>query len=273
MSRTRRFPTRKDTVMTTIDSEYDRWLRRFHPSPDSRVRLVCFPHAGGSASYYFPFSKALTPDTEVLAVQYPGRQDRRDEARIEDLHELARAVFQPLLSYIDRPLALFGHSMGAAVAFEAARLLEHEAGVVPAHLFVSGRRGPLAPGPEVYLHTQGNDALLAELKELSGTGGQVMADDEMLRAVLPVLRSDYKAGETYLYRDGPDLSCPITAYVGDADPKASVDDVRLWGKHTAAGFSLTRFAGGHFYLSRKREELLHAVSAQLHALSHNAQGS
>jgi pyochelin biosynthetic protein PchC len=252
-----RMPTRNDTG----------WLRCFHPAPDTPVRLACFPHAGGSASFYFTFSKALARHAEVLAVQYPGRQDRWAESRVEDLHELARGVFEALRTYTDRPLALFGHSMGSTVAFETARLLEHEAGIAPVVLFASGRRAPSVPPQGRYLHTEGDDALLADLQAMSGTDSRLLAEDDLLREVLAVLRSDYKAGETYRYRAGPDLGCPITAYVGDDDPKAPVEDVRLWARHTSGGFSLTVFPGSHFYLKDQAETVAGAVSEQLMTLN------
>src|ERR1700712_4687720 len=116
------------------------WIRRFHESPGASARLVCFPHAGGAATYFYPLSRTLAPSIEALAVQYPGRQDRRAEPCVDDIHELADLVAPALLEWADRPLALFGHSMGATLAFEVAGRLE-KAGVRPAGLFVSGRRG------------------------------------------------------------------------------------------------------------------------------------
>ncbi len=256
--------------MTMTTRNETGWLRRFHPAPDSPVRLVCFPHAGGSASFYFPFSKALAHHAEVLAVQYPGHQDRWAESRVEDLHELARGAFEALRTYTDRPLALFGHSMGSTVAFETARLLEHEAGITPVVLFASGRRAPSVPQQGRYLHTEGDDVLLADLRAMSGTDSRLLAEEDLLREVLSVLRSDYKAGETYRYRPGRDLSCPITAYVGDDDPKAPVEEVRLWDRHTSGAFSLTVFPGGHFYLTDQAETVAGAVSEQLATLNCDA---
>lgn len=104
------------------------------------MRLVCLPHAGGSASSYFSMSAALTPSVETLSVQYPGRYDRRKEPCIESIPELAEAIFTALFEWADRPLALFGHSMGAVLAFEVARRLEQRMGKPPVRLFPAGRR-------------------------------------------------------------------------------------------------------------------------------------
>src|SRR5687767_15700848 len=98
------------------------WIRQYHPAPGSPIRLVCLPHAGGSASFYFPVSRSLSPEVDVLAVQYPGRQDRRHEPMVADIPALSRLVADELAGWLDKPLALFGHSMGASLAFEVAQI-------------------------------------------------------------------------------------------------------------------------------------------------------
>src|SRR4051794_9909349 len=135
------------------------WLRRFHPAPQAAARLVCLPHAGGSASYYHPLSAALSPAVEAVAVQYPGRQDRRSEPLVDDLLVLADRLADALADE-PGPLALFGHSMGAVLAFEVARRLEREGREIAA-LFVSGRRAPTAHRDE-WLHRVGDAELLDE---------------------------------------------------------------------------------------------------------------
>jgi len=223
------------------------WIRRFHPAPEAPARLVCFPHAGGSASFYFPLSRALAPELDVLAVQYPGRQDRRAEPCIDDLRRLADLAAEELLRWTDRPMALFGHSLGATLAFEVALRLE-AAGVVPLGLFASGRRAPSRPR-EDRVHLQDDKGLIASLKRLSGTDSQIFADDELLSMILPAVRADYRAAETYRYRPGPPLSCPVTALTGDDDPEVTIDDARSWAVHTTAAFDIHVYRGGHFYLT------------------------
>jgi surfactin synthase thioesterase subunit len=247
--------------MSTTDDN-GLWVRRFHPTPDAPVRLACLPHAGGSASYYFPVSAALAPHAEVLAVQYPGRQDRRHEPCVDNIQELAEQVFAALSPWTDRPLALFGHSMGASLAFEVARLLEHRAGVVPAALFASGRRAPSRHRDE-NVHAQGDQRLIQEIQRLSGTEARLLDDPEVLRMALPALRSDYKAAETYRYAPGPDLSCPVTAFVGDADPKASVEEAADWALHTTGSFELKVYGGGHFFLNDHAPSVIAEIAERL----------
>ncbi|MFI7354927.1 thioesterase II family protein [Streptomyces avidinii] len=239
------------------------WLRRFHPAEDAPVRLFCFPHAGGAASYYFPMSRALSPDADVLAVQYPGRQDRRHERCVDDLRELADRVVAELRPWCDRPVALFGHSLGASLAFEVALRLQEAGDPAPVALFASGRRAPSHHRENQLVHLAPDDRLLAEIKALSGTDPAVLADDELLRSVLPAIRGDYKAAETYRYRPGPALACPITVLTGDIDPAVTAEEAAGWADHTDGPFALHRFAGGHFYLNRHSAEVIDLIRQQL----------
>lgn len=248
--------------MTITRDDGGLWIRRYHPAPDAGIRLVCLPHAGGSASFYFPVSRALSPAVDVLCVQYPGRQDRRAEPNIEDLPTLAAAILGALDGWLDKPLALFGHSMGATVGFELARMLEQERGITPAWLFASGRRAPSMPRDE-RIHLESDDGFIRELRRLSGTDGNILGDEEMLRMILPSTRSDYRAAETYEYQPGPPLSCPITATVGDDDPKVTLDEARAWANHTSGAFDFQVFDGGHFYLTTHQTRLMKIMADQL----------
>ncbi|MEU5545504.1 alpha/beta fold hydrolase [Streptomyces sioyaensis] len=246
------------------------WCRRFHPAPDAGRRLVCFPHAGGSASFYHPVSAALSPRVDVLAVQYPGRQDRRQEPALDDIGLLADRIAEALEAWTDRPLTFFGHSMGALVAFEVARRLERE-GDGPVRLFASGRRAPSAYRDE-QVHRRDDDGIVAELRALSGTDARVLDDEEMLRMVLPALRSDYKAVETYRSEPGAVVRCPVTVLVGDDDPKTSLDEARCWDAHTTGACDLRVFPGGHFYLADRPTEVMDVLSEHFTsaALPHHA---
>jgi surfactin synthase thioesterase subunit len=239
----------------------DLWIRRYHQSPEPKIRLACLPHAGGSASYFFSTSAALAPGIETLAVQYPGRQDRRKEPLVDRLDVLADRVAAALLPWgRDVPLALFGHSMGALLAFEVTRRLER-AGITPVTLFASGRR---APGTHRFetVHRGDDNAIIAEMRELSGTDTTLLGDADFMRVMLPAVRADYKAIETY--RPSREVvAAPIVALVGDTDPKATATETAAWSDHTTGGFELRTFAGGHFYLNRHAPKVLQVISDRL----------
>ncbi|WP_405817783.1 thioesterase II family protein [Streptomyces sp. NBC_00838] len=239
----------------------DTWIRVAHRNPGSGTRLVCLPHAGGAASYFFPMSAALAPDVEVLSVQYPGRHDRRHERPVDDLHLLADRIAEALGPWTDRPFALFGHSYGALLGYEVARRLR-AAGHRPLALFVSGRRAPSTHRDE-RLHLKPDASLIAELKSLDGTVGALLDNEEIIAMVMPALRADYRAVETYVQRPGPELDIPVTAFIGDDDPKVTSQEAARWREHTTSDFSLEIFPGGHFYLAERRQELTSSLRRRL----------
>ncbi|MGC4892210.1 thioesterase II family protein [Micromonospora sp. DT31] len=238
-----------------------RWLRCYHPNPDGAVQLVCLPHAGGSASYFAPFVTQVGSGAEVLAVQYPGRQDRRAEPPVTDLMRLADEVHEVLTARMDRPLALFGHSMGAVVAYEVALRLE-AGGVDPVHLFVSGRPAP-ARRREGDLRIRDDADVLAEIAMLQGTADTLLADQEVMAMVMPALRGDYQAVEAYRHDPARRLRCPVTVLVGDHDPRATLDDARAWREHTVGPTDVRVFPGGHFYLDAQRSAVAAVVTGVL----------
>jgi surfactin synthase thioesterase subunit len=237
------------------------WVRRLQRS-DRGVRLLCFPHAGGAATYYAPLARALggAGDVDVLALQYPGRQERLGERCIDSIDALVDAVVPELDGWLDRPFALFGHSMGAIVAYEVARILEVERGLVPRGLFVSGRRAPSTYRVE-NVHRGGDPSLLREIVRLGGTPPQLLDDEDVRQMMLPALRGDYKAIETYVWEPGPPLSCPISAFLGAADPLTSEGEAAAWAQHTTGDFELRVFPGGHFYLVAQVPVLAKLVAA------------
>ncbi|GAA1462537.1 alpha/beta fold hydrolase [Nocardiopsis exhalans] len=240
------------------------WVRRFNAAPDHspRPRLVCFPHASGAASYYLKLSRLLAPEVEVLALQYPGRQDRRHEPLIDDLHVLADRACEAIAPFIDRPTAFFGHSMGAVVAYETALRLDRAD--APEHLFVSGRRAPSVPGQDD-THRLSDDDLIAVVTALDGTDSRVLDDPELRPLILPTMRGDYRAIETYAPRPSRPLSCSLTVLVGDSDPLTTVDAASAWEAHTTGSSEVQIFPGGHFYLNDHWDDLAALAKTSLSA--------
>lgn len=253
--------------MTTTATEESLWVRCFHPAPERPVQLVCFPHAGGSASFYFPVSAQLQTTAEVFAVQYPGRQDRRRETSPGDLHTLADQVHGALRDSLrgHRPTVFFGHSMGATLAFEVARRHEAQGGRI-AHLFASGRRAPSRVRDE-HVHRLSDEQVVEELQLLAGTDTALLGDDEILRMILPAIRSDYEAIETYRCTPGATVAAPITVLTGDSDPKTSRDEAESWRDHTSGPFDLHVRPGGHFFLGSDAPAIIAMLRTVLTASS------
>lgn len=240
----------------------EKWVRRFSPAPDAPVRLLCLPHAGGSASFFFPVARSLAPEVEVLAVQYPGRQDRRHERVVDSIPELAEHVLGVLRHLDDRPLAVFGHSMGAVLGYELALRMRDAGLPPPEHLFASGRRAPSRYRGEG-VHQLSDTALVAKLRSMSGTDPAVLADPEVLRMILPAVRGDYRAVETYRHSPGRTLDCPVTVLTGDSDPHVSAEEASAWAEHTTGPTDLHVLPGGHFFLVDRSADVLAILARTL----------
>lgn len=250
--------------MTTSPEVPDPWLRRYHRAPEPRATLFCFPHAGGSATYFHPVSAMLTPEFDVVAVQYPGRQDRHAEPPIQSIEELADAVSAVIGPELTRPAAFFGHSMGAIVAFEVALRLEERGEPGPVMLFASGSRAPSRVRDDG-VHRRGDDGVIAELGTLGGTDARVLSDPELLEMVLPALRNDYRAIETYRQSADAVISAPIIVLAAQDDTRVSVPEATAWHEHSRVGGAQHLFSGGHFYLESHAQTVVGIIADGLRA--------
>ncbi|GGX35420.1 NDP-hexose 2,3-dehydratase family protein [Streptomyces chryseus] len=259
---TRSVPPVPGGRLPAADQDEDLWLRRYRPVADPELRLVCFPHAGGAATSFVSLARGLGGTVEALAVQYPGRQERRHEPFVPSVPELVDQIVPYLLRRADRPLALFGHSMGATVAYEVARRLRGAGRASPVHLLVSGRRAPTVNRRDV-AHLLDDDDLIAEIAKLQGTDDAILQDEELLRLALPAIRNDYRAAGTYQYVPGPALDCPVTVLTGAQDPNVPPEEANAWRDLTTGPFALHSFPGGHFYLNDRTDEVCRTIGRAL----------
>ncbi|GIG56649.1 thioesterase [Longispora fulva] len=239
------------------------WFRRYPATAPLGLRLVCLPHAGGTATFFHSWPAGLPADVETLAVRYPGRQDRFTEPLIDTMSEMADRVTEALLPLVlgGVPVALFGHSMGASVAHEVTVRLERDHGVSPVLLALSGRE---APGhvPPTSLHTRSDAELIAHVRGQGEIEPAVFEMPELLELIMPALRADYRLIETHVPPTGT-VSAPVVAYTGDADPGCAVPDAAAWAAVTTGGFRLKVLPGDHFYLVPEEKALLADLSTAL----------
>jgi medium-chain acyl-[acyl-carrier-protein] hydrolase len=229
------------------------------------VRLICVPYAGGAASAFRLWPDLLPNGVDLCAVQLPGREQRHRETLLTEMPVVARAVADAVLPLADLPLVFFGHSMGAIIAYETARLLQQQHGVVARRLIVSGRRPPHVPSQRPDMHALPTPALLDQLRRLNGTPADVLTDQEMLDVVLPIIRADFKLIETYPVTEAVPLACPVSAIGGDIDPDVSPGQLDGWRTATRNVFETHLFAGDHFYLNTQKVPLLRFISQRMAA--------
>ncbi len=243
------------------------WVTSPQANPQASLRLFCFPYAGGSSVIYRTWSQSLPTTVEVCPIELPGRGTQMKLPAFTQLQPLVQAIAPVLLPHLDKPFAFFGHSMGALVSFELARLLRKEYNINPVHLFVSARLAPQIPNLKPPVHALPEAEFKEELRRLNGTPEAVLQNAELMQLLVPILRADFAVLETYVYTTEPPLNCPITAYGGLQDQEVSCDELQAWQNQTNAAFSLQMFTGNHFFLHSAQSLLLQSISQEIHRIT------
>jgi len=229
-----------------------------------RLRLFCFPHAGGGAALYYTWRRDLPAEIGVCPIHLPGRENRIDDAPFADLPTLIAALADALLPALDLPFSFFGHSMGSLVGFELARELRRRSAPLPVHLFVAARRAPQVPETAAPMHVLADPEFVAEVcRRYNGIPAAVLADPELMRLFLPSLRADVKLLETHVYRPEPPLPCAISAFAATEDRVVGQEGVAAWREHASGRFTLRVIEGEHFFLTSARSLVLSAVAEDL----------
>ncbi|MER5640602.1 alpha/beta fold hydrolase [Kitasatospora sp. NPDC002227] len=241
------------------------WLQTPAPRPGARLRLFCLPPAGAGPSFYRRWANRLPADVELRAVHLPGREARFSEPLLTDYPSALAELYAAMRPELDRPYALFGHSMGAlfahGLALTAARLGERG----PEQLLLSGCGGPGTEPPKPGRAGWSDEEFVADLRTMGGTSEEVLANPELLELLLPVLRADFTLCDSYLAEppSGPLLHCPLTLLGGEED-HYSAEDIARWTVVTAGASTQHAFPGGHFYLAgESADAALDTVAAAL----------
>ena len=242
----------------------DRYLPAVLQRTDAHTRVFCLPHAGAGASAYRTWSNELLPGLQLCAVQLPGRENRLGEPPIDSAAALVRELVSGLHPFLDRPFVVFGHSMGALLAFELACELRRAGLPQPARLFLAAHKAPHLPFDQPPVHQLNPREFRAELRRLEGTPETVLANEELMQIAEPILRADFRLCETYVYEPVEPLDVPFSVFGGENDPKVSAAALEPWRAHTRVSMSVRALPGGHLFLQSARAQLVSAMLSDLH---------
>lgn len=262
------------------------WLVFPRPNPSARMRLFCFPYAGGNAATYRPWAEALDADVELVAVDPPGRANRIHEAPIDDLEGFLAALVPAMSPFLDKPAAFFGHCLGGLTAFETGRRLQQQGPVDLRHLFISGARSPrrlnrfgrfeedllarLLERPEfdafLALYDQAEDVVAEMIRHFNiGLTKDFLASAELRTLLMPAIRAEFRMGARYRFTPEPPWETAITCFTGLDDPYVTREDALGWSEHTRRLFRLHLRAGAHFLVVDDRDFIVETINRELQA--------
>jgi surfactin synthase thioesterase subunit len=233
------------------------WLRSSYAATNP-VRLFCFPYAGGGPAVFSGWPTLLGKEYEVCAFSLPGRGARVREAYLGSLDEILENAYEHIQPLLDVPFMFFGHSMGALIAFELARLLHRKRRLLPHVLFVSGARSPQTAWRRKTFDLP-KDEFLEELYRLNGIPEELIREKGFIDMFLPALRADFRICQTYTFTAGDLLPVPIHIFGGIDDPDVTKEDLQGWAEHTTRGSSLTMIPGDHFFITASQQEVVDRV--------------
>lgn len=240
------------------------WIRRLNPQ--ARMRLLCFPHAGGTSIEYREWHEGFPGTVEVCPVVLPGRETRLREDGFSDLRKASRVLARALAPVLaDAPFALYGHSMGSWLAYGLTHELQRTGGPTPTHLFVAARHAPQVVdgglGPLYHLgDAEFQRALDTRYKAIPS---QVLNNRELMELFLPKLRADFTLIDAYRWMGDAPLDVPITAFRGETDHATTDEEMKAWSERTTRTFDFRRMPGGHFFLRDSRDLLTDAIGGVL----------
>ncbi|MDB4987433.1 MAG: thioesterase [Myxococcaceae bacterium] len=223
-------------------------------SDSTRARIVCFPFAGGSASVFREWGALLSPLLEVCAVELPGHGQRMAEKCGERADTILEEVSAGLRALPSLPTFVYGHSMGALLAFELARRMEWVSGLI-----VSGSHAPYSRPADKY-KDMSESALVEQLRSFGGTPPAVFDDPMMLDLFLPPFRADLRVASSIDAQADDNVMCPLTVLAAVDDPEVPLRDAEAWSVHATGPFRFVRQDGGHFFLITRRAAVLSEIA-------------
>lgn len=244
-------------------AENDRAFVRKEDRPHAKVRLFCFSYAGSSAQVFHTWNDHAPEWLEVSGFELPGHGARMGERPLDAYEPATLAIADTLEPVIDRPYALFGHCLGAALAYEATRILSSRGKPQPLQLFTCGARGPHFGIPIADVESMEDDEFIEHMHETYAAPIDFLRHPEMRPLFLPIVRADARMTQNYRYTPGPPVTYPVTATAGETDPYVQQGHLEGWRKHTTASVTTRIYPGGHFFFLESAPRLLADFSTEL----------
>lgn len=240
------------------------WFVPLARRPQARLRLFCFPYAGGGSAVFRRWPQTVPDMIEPVAIMLPGREGRYDEPPLRDATELARQLADAIEPELGRPYATFGHSLGTVVSYELVLELARRGLPPPCHMIMSGRGAP-------HLMRGGRDCdalddagFIDELRSMQGTPEEVLRNDELMHMLLPTLRADFAMARNYRRQQPEPLPCGLSVYGGLADQGVGRDTLQAWQAYSGTPITLRMFPGGHFFINEAPQLVLPALVRDLY---------
>ncbi|EGM76589.1 Putative thioesterase involved in non-ribosomal peptide biosynthesis [Rheinheimera sp. A13L] len=240
----------------------NRWFCIPRPVRQPKLRLFCFPYAGGSATTYYPWAAMLSSEVELVAIQPPGRSSRINETAYSDMRQLVDNLIENIVPLLNVPFIFFGHSLGSRVAYELATRLKARQLPTPMQFFASGSRAPHIAGEKKQLYDLPDDAFISELQSLNGTPEEVLQNRELMQLFLPLLRADFQIADTYV-SDKTVLNCPITVLAGTEDVGIKPGHLESWKELTSCAGEIHYVPGDHFFIEKNKQLVFHILSEKI----------
>lgn len=239
----------------------NKWFLK-QPQNSDEIRMFCFPYAGAGGSIFKNWSFSTHKNVGVYPIQYPGRENRLFEPPINNMDVLISEICKQIKNYLDRPYILFGHSLGAKVAFHVAVEMQKSYCCAPGYLVVAGAQAPHIPETNP-IYNLNDDYIINELRRLGGTPDKILDNKDIMKIFLPTIRADYTLSDNFIYEEKYILECPILAIAGKDDSEASENEVYEWKNYTKTSYTYKAISGGHFFISTHESELLELIAANV----------
>lgn len=232
-----------------------------NPKPNAKVKLICFPYAGGGISTYNTWAKHLPENVELTIVQLPGRGERMFETPYSNMSDVMNELLNVMPNHLNTPYIVFGHSLGSRIAFELLVKLQEMKLPLPLHFIASGSRGPHSHLNKKNMYNLPEQAFITELKNLNGTPKAVLENKELMDLFLPVLRADFELSDTYCYNGNAQFNCLITVLGGINDIDISREQLQSWQDFFVPNLHLYMIPGNHFFIDTHQGECLDKVNS------------